>query len=71
VKFLYGSISDQQRRSVMPQTSELLKSKFDGEPRPEPDIEEAISTFDRRPAPFDRIQWNVELAREWAFLGGD
>ena len=55
----------------MPHISEFMEPASDGEPCREQDIFEAISTFDRLNETSDRMQWNVELAREWAFLGGD
>ena len=55
----------------MPQITELIGPAFDGESRHEQDLLEAISTLDRVDKTSDRIHWNVELAREWAFLGGD
>lgn len=55
----------------MPQISELIEPAFDGEPRHDQDMLEAISTLGRTNKTSDRMQWNVELAREWAFLGGD
>ena len=55
----------------MPQTSELMEPAFDGEPRHEQELFEAIPPLNRVNQTSDRVQWNVELAREWAFLGGD
>jgi hypothetical protein len=52
----------------MPEMSDLIEPGFDSTARQEADMLEAATTVKKTS---DRMQWTVELAREWAVLGGD
>jgi hypothetical protein len=55
----------------MSQTSAFTEPGFDAGRQREQEKIEAISPLDRLTQLPEPVRWDVELAREWAFLGGD
>jgi hypothetical protein len=55
----------------MTEMSALIEPEFDSAPGRDNAGLEAIAAVDRSKQRPEPISWNVELAREWAFLGGD
>ena len=55
----------------MPQTSPFIDRRFDRRLQREQEKVEAMSPVEQFTQSPDTVRWDVELAREWAVLGGD